>query len=162
MGPRGLEPATVLIPAAGEILTGVLVRKFMCGRPVTTHLERKKSKADYRFSRALTQGEETEIESAVNEVCRRDLPVREEFLPRAVAGAEYDLTRLPELVGESVRIVHIGDFDACPCSGQHVGSTREVGEFRIVSTTFEEGILRVRFKLGSGSGDADRAGAEGE
>jgi misacylated tRNA(Ala) deacylase len=52
-------------------------------------------------------------------------------------------------VGDIVRIVHIGDFDACPCSGVHVRSTREIGVFRIVSTTFEDGALRVRFKLGT-------------
>ncbi|MCW8810187.1 MAG: hypothetical protein OQK64_04435 [Ignavibacteriaceae bacterium] len=41
----------------------------------------------------------------------------------------------------------IGDYDACPCSGLHVTKTNEIGIFKIISTSFNEGVLRVRFKL---------------
>jgi len=34
-----------------------MMRLFGCGRPFTTHIEKKKSKADYRFSRDLTPEE---------------------------------------------------------------------------------------------------------
>lgn len=133
--------------SAEHILTGTLMKMFGCGRPFTTHLEKKKSKADYVFTRALTAGEAAEIEKQVNEVIASDAHVREEMIPRSGAERLYDLRRLPEETGETIRIIRIGDHDACACSGMHVSSTAEIGRFRIVSTTFEDGALRVRFKL---------------
>ncbi len=133
--------------SAEHILTGALIQMFGCARPFTTHLEKKKSKADYRFPRELTAEETNELEARVNEVIARNLSVREEFLPRAQAQQLYSLDRLPEEAGERIRVVHIGDYDACPCSGKHVQTTSEIGRFRIVSTTYEGGALRVRFKL---------------
>lgn len=133
--------------SAEHILTATLMKIFGCGRPFTTHIEKKKSKADYRFDRALTPSEELQVQTRVNEVIARDLVVREEFLSRADAERAHQLERLPAEAGESVRIVHIGDYDACPCIGPHVKTTREIGFFRLVSTTFENEALRVRFKL---------------
>jgi misacylated tRNA(Ala) deacylase len=133
--------------SAEHILTGTLVKMFDCGRPFTTHLERKKSKADYSFPRALSDEEVTEIERQVNDVIAADALVREEMLPRSEAEKLYDLRRLPDQTGDTIRIIHIGDFDACACSGIHVSSTTEIGRFRVVSTTFEDGVLRIRFKL---------------
>jgi Ser-tRNA(Ala) deacylase AlaX len=66
---------------------------------------------------------------------------------RFLTSRVYDLARLPECASETIRIVHIGDYDGCPCSGKHVNKTNDIGRFRIVSTTYESGILRVRFKL---------------
>lgn len=132
-----------------------LIAMFGCGRPCTTHLEKKKSKADYRFPRELTAEETRTVEERVNEWIGRDLPVWEEFLPRPDAEQRYDVVRLPATAGATVRIVHIGDADACPCSGKHVASTQAIGHFRIVSTTYEAGALRVRFKLEANPKDRD-------
>jgi misacylated tRNA(Ala) deacylase len=138
--------------SAEHILSGTLMKMFRCGRPFTTHLEKKKSKADFHFDRPLTEEETREVERRVNDVILSDLAVREEHIPRSEAEKVFDLARLPEEAGESIRIIHIGDYDACPCSGTHVRSTKEIGRFRIISTSFEQGALRVRFKLeGSGS-----------
>jgi Ser-tRNA(Ala) deacylase AlaX len=59
----------------------------------------------------------------------------------------YNLERLPEDAGDPIRIIRIGDYDDCPCIGPHVQSTKEIGKFRIVSTSFENGVLRIRYKL---------------
>ena len=83
----------------------------------------------------------------MNAAIHADLPITEEFLSRAEAEVQYDLERLPECPGLPIRIIRIGGYDACPCAGPHVKTTAEVGIFRIVSTTWEEGTLRVRFKL---------------
>lgn len=133
--------------SAEHILSGTLVTMFGMERPFTTHLEKKKSKADYRFSRTLTDEEARAVEREVNAVIARDLPVHEEFLPRAEAATQFDLARLPEESGERIRIVHIGAFDTCPCSGPHVASTRAIGRFRLISWSFEDGALRIRFRL---------------
>ncbi|MBU2585996.1 MAG: alanine-tRNA synthetase second additional domain-containing protein, partial [Bacteroidetes bacterium] len=47
----------------------------------------------------------------------------------------------------TLRIIKIGDYDSCPCSGIHVNSTSEIGRFKIISTSFENDVLRLRFKL---------------
>lgn len=133
--------------SAEHILTATLMKVIGCGRPFTTHIEKKKSKADYRFGRDLTSDEIGSVQRLVNEVIKSDLPVREEFLPMPAAGVRFSLERLPADAGDTVRIVHIGDYDACPCIGPHVPSTAQIGTFRMVSTSFEEGTLRVRFKL---------------
>jgi misacylated tRNA(Ala) deacylase len=136
--------------SAEHILSATLVKMFGMGRPFTTHLEKKKSKADYHFVRRLTEEEARELELRVNEVIARDLPVSEEFLPVETASSMFDLSRLPEESGNNVRIVRIGTYDACPCAGNHVRSTREIGRFRLISWSHEEGALRLRFRLDEG------------
>jgi Ser-tRNA(Ala) deacylase AlaX len=139
--------------SAEHLLTATVMAMLGCGRPFTTHLERKKSKADYHLARELTPEEVREIERRVNAVVAADVPVREEFVSRREPEKSHDLRRLPDAAGETIRIVHIGDDDACPCSGPHVRSTKEIGKFWLVSTTHQEGALRIRFKL-----DADSSG----
>jgi misacylated tRNA(Ala) deacylase len=142
-----MKEADPRMHSAEHILTGVLARKFAIGRPFTTHLEKKKSKADYHFTRTLSEEEGQEVERLVNEQIDHDLVVREEFLAREEAGKTFNLMRLPEDAGDTVRIIRIGDFDACPCAGQHVATTKEIGHFRLVSWSFEDDALRIRFRL---------------
>ena len=119
----------------------------MCGRCFSAHVNKKKSKCDYHFDRALTGKETSEVEAAVNEAISAHLNVTEEMVSLEIADRTFNLTRLPDGV-ESVRIVHIGDYDSCPCIGEHVDNTSEIGEFRIVSQDFSDGVLRIRYKLG--------------
>lgn len=133
--------------SAEHILNQTMVRMFNRGRSFSAHIEKKKSKVDYHFDRDLTDSERQEIEQRVNEVIARDLPVTEELLPRSVAGRTFHLGRLPEESGDTIRIVRVGDFDACPCIGGHVSRTSEIGTFRIISSGFEDGVMRLRFRL---------------
>ncbi|RPI79766.1 MAG: hypothetical protein EHM45_01615 [Desulfobacteraceae bacterium] len=133
--------------SAEHILNQVMDRMFHCGRAFSIHLEKKKSKCDYRFERPLTEEDLVRIAEQVNEVILSDLPVSEEFIDRAEAQKKYNLERLPEEAGDRIRIVKIGDYDACPCIGDHVSATKTIGRFQIVSITFENEVLRIRFKL---------------
>ncbi len=134
---------------AEHILNQTMVRMFNKGRSFSNHIEKKKSKCDYKgFDRNLTEQEISEIENKVREVINSDMKVTEEVINIEQARLNYNLEKLPGEFGEKIRIIKIGDYDACPCSGEHVNSTKEVGGFRIVSTSFENDILRVRFKLG--------------
>jgi misacylated tRNA(Ala) deacylase len=134
--------------SAEHILNQTMVRMFNRGRSFSAHIEKKKSKCDYRFDRDLTDGEVKEVERRVNEMITADLPVTEEFMSREEAGRHFSLTKLPDDVGDTLRIIRIGDYDACPCRGEHIHSTKEIGGFKIISTSFENGVLRVRFKRG--------------
>ena len=133
--------------SAEHLLNQAMDRMFGCGRCVTAHIERKKSKCDYRFDRPLSDEEMRRIEEEVNRVICEDLPVSERFEPREACAARFDLGRLPADAGDELRIVEIGDYDACPCIGPHVRSTAGIGAFRLVSADFREGTLRLRFKL---------------
>jgi misacylated tRNA(Ala) deacylase len=134
--------------SAEHVLNQTMVRLFDCGRCFTAHIEKKKSKCDYRFDRPLTEAEMAHIEKQVNEVIQADLPIQEHTMSRKESAVRYDLHRLPEDAGDSIRIVTVGDYDACPCIGPHVRSTKEIGHFRIASASFENGVLRIRFRLG--------------
>jgi len=133
--------------SAEHILNQTMVRMFDCGRSFSNHIEKKKSKCDYHFSRDLTQLEIVEIENRVNEVINKDLSVTEHFYSKGEADKLFNLSKLPDDAGEKIRIIKIGDYDACPCSGLHVTKTNEIGIFKIISTSFNEGVLRIRFKL---------------
>lgn len=133
---------------AEHILSGTMVKRYGVGRPVTTHLEKKKSKVDFVFERNLEHDEVAALETTVNDVIQQNLIISEELIPRTDAESKFDLSRLPEETGSSVRIVRIGSYDACPCIGSHVRSTNEIGAFRIISTSHENGLLRIRFTLG--------------
>jgi len=133
--------------SAEHILNQTMVRMFNCGRSFSNHIEKKKSKCDYYFDRNLTEEEINRINQKVNEIIQQDLNVVEEFYQKNEALKMFNLSRLPEDAGDKVRVIKIGDYDACPCSGLHVTYTKEIGSFKIISTDFNEGVLRVRFKL---------------
>ncbi|HRN28004.1 MAG: hypothetical protein IT276_00640 [Ignavibacteriaceae bacterium] len=133
--------------SAEHILNQTMVRMFNKGRSFSNHIEKKKSKCDYHFDRNLTEEEVEAINKTVNENIQKDLPVTEEFLKRDDALNNFKLSQLPNDTGDTIRIIKIGDYDTCPCSGVHVQSTKEIGKFQIISTGFENGVLRIRFKL---------------
>ena len=133
--------------SAEHILNQTMVRMFDCGRSFNAHIEKKKSKCDYRLNRALTEEELSEVTNRINQIITADLPISEEFLTQAEAREHYDLGKLPADASDTVRIVKVGDYDACPCIGIHVDSTSKIGNFRIVSASFENEIVRIRFKL---------------
>ena len=134
--------------SAEHIINQTMVRMFNTARSFSAHIEKKKSKLDYHFERPLGDEETGELEGRVNEVIGADMPVVEEFTTRAEAERRFNLERLPEDAGDRIRIIRIGDYDECPCIGPHVRSTGEIGPLRIISTSFEEGVLRIRYKLG--------------
>ena len=130
-----------------HIVNRTMINLFNCGRAVSAHIERKKSKLDYAIAKAPTEEEIQRLEDTVNEVIRRNLDVTTEFTTQQEAMNRFDLKRLPEGASEAVRIVKVGDYDECLCIGLHVANTSEIGTFKIISHDYNEGILRIRFKL---------------
>ena len=133
--------------SAEHILNQTMDRMFSCGRCFSAHIERRKSKCDYTFARELTAEEVAEIQERVNQVIQDNLSVTESLVSGEEAARLYNTERLPEGLAGQVRIVHMGHYDACPCIGRHVATTGEIGEFRITTTSFENNVLRVRYKL---------------
>lgn len=132
---------------AEHILNQTMIRLFGCERSKNAHIERKKSKCDYFLSDAPTAEQIAAIEQKVNEVIKADMPVCIELVDRNAVPAGVDLSKLPVDASNTLRIVRIGDYDVCACIGVHVERTSEIGTFKIISYDYNEGVLRLRFKL---------------
>lgn len=136
--------------SAEHILNQTMVRLYSCGRAFSSHIEKKKSKCDYRIDRILTETEIQEIEKKVNQIISQNLPVSEDHISKSEASGFLDLSKLPADAPEKIRVVKIGDYDTCACIGPHVSNTSEIGIFKITSYDYTEGIVRLRFKLEEG------------
>lgn len=130
-----------------HILNQTMVRMFGCSRSVNAHIERKKSKCDYLLEAAPTEIQIAELTAKVNEVIGWHLPVTVELMKKEVATGLVDLSKLPAEASDTLRIVRVGDYDACACIGRHVENTAELGHFEIISHDFDNGRWRVRFRL---------------
>lgn len=133
--------------SAEHLLNGEMARRFGCGRAFSAHVERKKSKLDYRMPRALTDEELQSLEVYVNDAIAADVEVSEEFITQEQAMARFDMSRLPDCASDTVRVVHIGTYDQCLCAGTHVKRTSEIGHFRISSSRYQDGVQRLVFRL---------------
>ncbi|MDD2243059.1 MAG: hypothetical protein VB024_01010 [Dysgonamonadaceae bacterium] len=132
---------------AEHILNQTMTRMFGCPRSRNTHIERKKSKCDYQLSQKPTDEQVMAIEEKVNEVIKCNLPVKVDFMHLKDAANLVDLSKLPDDVSETLRIVRVGEYDICACIGDHVNETSEIGQFKIISHDYDDGRWRVRFKL---------------
>lgn len=142
---------------AEHLLNQTMVRMFGCERSKNAHIERKKSKINYNLQECPTAEQIAEIERKMNELIAMDLPVTYEFVTRDNIPEGVKLDKLPEDASETLRLVRIGAttdsaqaYDICPCIGQHVESTREIGTFKITSTSFNDGSFRIVFKVNTG------------
>lgn len=132
---------------AEHLLNATMVKMFGCPRSRNAHVERKKSKCDYILESEPTEEQVAEIESRVNEAISSGLDVTVEFMDREEASGIVDLSKLPEDASRTLRIVRLGDYDACACIGAHVSNTSEIGSFKIISHSFNDGVWRVRWKV---------------
>lgn len=132
---------------AEHLLNQTMVRMFGCERSRNAHIERKKSKINFNLPQCPTQEQIQEIEQKMCQLITSDLPVTYEFVTRDNIPEGVKLDKLPEDASETLRLVRIGDYDVCPCIGQHVESTAQIGSFRITSTSYNEGSFRIVFKV---------------
>ena len=70
MGEKNYDP---IAHTAEHLVNGTIARLLGCGRAFSTHIEKKKSKCDFHFSRNLTPDELEWVEQQVNEqICRTE------------------------------------------------------------------------------------------
>ncbi|HXY56508.1 MAG TPA: DHHA1 domain-containing protein, partial [Nitrososphaerales archaeon] len=99
----------------------------------------------------LTDVEVQSIEDLANEVVRKDLRVKNTFMPRSTAEKRYGF-RLYQggvVPGKLVRVVNIGGWDIEACGGTHTKSTGEVGLIKITKAErVQDGVERLEFVAG--------------
>ena len=130
-----------------HIITHTLTRMIVCECSHNAHIERKKSKIDYFITPQPTEEQLKEVERKVNEVIKQNLDITEEFVTKDNVPSEVDLSKLPADASDTLRIVRVGDYDICACIGAHVDNTSEIGEFKMLNADYENGRLRMRFKI---------------
>ena len=99
----------------------------------------------------LSEAQVQKIEDLANEVVRRDLEVKNTFMPRQEAESKYGF-RLYQggvVPGSLVRVVDIGGWDIEACGGTHAKSTGEVGLIKITKAErVQDGVERLEFVAG--------------
>ena len=70
-----------------------MIRLFGSERSFSNHIERKKSKCDYHFTRNLTSFEKENLENMVNEIIEKDLLITSGLLPYNKAKNQFTLNR---------------------------------------------------------------------
>ena len=99
----------------------------------------------------LTDVEVQKIEDLANDVVRRNLGVKNTFMPRQEAEKRYGF-RLYQggvVPGKLLRVVNIGGWDIEACGGTHTKSTGEVGLIKITKAErIQDGVERLNFVAG--------------
>ncbi|MDE1853134.1 MAG: alanine--tRNA ligase [Thaumarchaeota archaeon] len=99
----------------------------------------------------LTEAEVQKIEDLANDVVRRNLRVKNTFMPRQEAEKKYGF-RLYQggvVPGRLVRVVDIGGWDIEACGGTHSRATGEVGLIKITKAErVQDGVERLEFVAG--------------
>ena len=76
---------------AEHILNQTVVRILGCDRCFSAHIEKKKSKCDYRIASPPTPDLIQAIEAQVNRIVRDNLEVRAVTLPREEAARQFNM-----------------------------------------------------------------------
>ncbi len=141
-------PKLARMHTAEHLLSAVMRKFYNAPRNLELHLGEKKTKCDYDLPQPLADADVEKIQQLVNEEIAKNHAVSFAYIKRSEA-QQFDLWKVPADMYD-LRIVRIGDFDAQPCSGSHVRSTSEIGEFVIASLEKREnGRTRIRFRVTS-------------
>ena len=134
---------------AAHLLNQLMTSMFHCQRCENANVERKKSNISFTLDHKPTKQEEKEIERGMNELIAEDLAVTYEYVDCGHIPSDVHLDHMPSENSEMLRLVRIGDFDACPCVGKYVRSTSQIGKFVLLATNWDEMAhkYRIRFKV---------------
>jgi len=104
---------------------------------------------DFTHFSAVDRATLDRIEALVNDEVRKDTPLDKRELSKEQALAEGAVAFFGEKYGDKVRVVSVGGFSKELCGGTHLGSTGEIGSFKIVSeSSIQAGVRRIEAVTG--------------
>ena len=107
---------------------------------------------DFSHFEAVTPQQQTELEAIVNKVILDNLHVGIIETTQDVAKEMGATALFGEKYGDQVRVVMVDNFSRELCGGTHIGSTAEIGLFRIVSEAgVGSGVRRIEAVTGFGA-----------
>lgn len=119
---------------------------YQAGAAKTT----SKARLDITHYDNLTDEQLGKIQKCCDEIIKKNLVVKKEFLPREVAEEKYGM-RIYQggfIPGRNLRIVTIGD-DVEACGGTHANKTSEIGQIKLLgSTKVQDGVIRLTLVAG--------------
>ncbi len=127
---------------AEHIVSGTVNKRFGLDN-VGFHLGDGFVTMDYNGT--LTKEDVLFLESEVNEILWRDLPVKAYF-PQNTDGIVF---RSKIDIKENLRIVEIPGVDVCACCAPHVSSTAQAGIIKIINSEKHKNGVRLTMKSGA-------------
>jgi alanyl-tRNA synthetase len=103
---------------------------------------------DFSHPAKMTDEQVRTVETMVNEVIQRDLPVTMGMMTVEEARADGAMALFAAKYGEQVKVFTVGDYSKEVCGGPHVQRTGELGRFRILKEEASSaGVRRIRAVL---------------
>lgn len=129
---------------SGEHILSGLINKHYGYNNVGFHLGETYMTAD--FDGELTKDQLREIERLSNEAIYKNIPVVAKLYTQEEAMKLSYRSKI-EITG-LVRVVTIGDYDACACCGTHVNETGEIGIIKCTDLQRHRGGVRITMLCG--------------
>lgn len=130
----------------GQHILSQAFERVLGAETVSFHLGSEASTIDLSLVAPLARDAVARVEEAANAVVLANTPVTAREYDRQ-ALRRVALRRVPEVEGP-VRVVHIGDYDACACGGTHVRAAGEVGVIHVSRWERRRDLARVEFLCG--------------
>ncbi|MBI2078993.1 MAG: alanyl-tRNA editing protein [Euryarchaeota archaeon] len=143
--------ANMRMHTAQHLVSGIAYDLFGGARTVGNQLHPDRSRIDFRPAK-FSDADLHQLETETNRILAKGLPVDLKFesrtsLERRVKPDRANLDLLPKHINE-LRVVEIGDVDACPCGGTHVRNLGEIGKVRILGKSSKGAeTVRVEYEL---------------
>jgi len=107
---------------------------------------------DFLHFEAVSQDQLQQVEDLVNEQIRKNVVAETKLMQYDDAVSSGAVALFGEKYGDEVRVFHLGDFSVELCGGTHVGSTGDIGVFKITSEGgVASGVRRVEAVTGAGA-----------